>query len=160
MVGTSLKNIRFIRWQMTTMMLSSFALLLTGLLGGVLGSMIIRTRQISQAVATTGGCNNNHTIEEICRNSNQVTLPQKQAHNNLHFNQDHVLNVTSRDTLPDNVRTRIDSLLQESRPTPQLQLQQTLPSHPNNPRKDQVEYDLIVFFTLNENVKLKGVPHL
>lgn len=35
-------------------------------------------------------------------------------------------------------------LLQESRPVPQLQLQQTLPSHSNNPRKDQVEICIIM----------------
>jgi len=56
-------------------------------------------------------------------------------------------------------RTRIYSFLQESRPAPQLQLQQTLPSHPNNPRKDQVEYDLN-FFDFKRKCEIKRVPHL
>lgn len=108
--------------------------------------MIDRTRQISQA--------------DLLFVDNTNKLQQKQAHNNLHFNQDFVPNGTSRDTLPDNVRTRIDSLLHESRPALQLQLQQTLPSHPNNSRKDQVEYDLN-FFDLKCECEIKiGTPSL
>jgi hypothetical protein len=79
-------------------------LLLTELLGGVLGRMIVRTSHISQA--------------DLLFVNNTSKLQQKHAHNNLHFNQDHVPNGTSWYTLTDNVRTRIHSLLQENRPAP------------------------------------------